>query len=180
MTTLATMNRRQFLGTTTSGLTLGFSLNTFGPMSDAQAAVAPATVNTWLSVGTDSSITLTVGASDMGQGSFQGLGQVLAEDLMVDPARVTLVQGGPTLVSPAPVGSAISTVGSSVTRNNYWRLRDASAIARQLGFDARFNDRWQILIQPIFQHRLQQLADHAFNGLVWRVRDAQGTSQARH
>ena len=139
MTTLATMNRRQFLGTTTSGLTLGFSLNTFGPMSDAQAAVAPATVNTWLSVGTDSSITLTVGASDMGQGSFQGLGQVLAEDLMVDPARVTLVQGGPTLVSPAPVGSAISTVGSSVTRNNYWRLRDASAIARETLVQAAMN-----------------------------------------
>ena len=75
----------------------------------------------------------------MGQGSFQGLGQMLAEDLMVDPARVTLVQGGPTLATPAPVGTAIDTVGSSVTRNNYWRLRDAGAIARETLVQAAMN-----------------------------------------
>ncbi len=101
MNALATMDRRQFLGTTASGLTLGFTLNGFGPMREAHAAAASTQVNTWLSVGTDNSIVLTVGASDMGQGSFQGLGQVLAEDLMVDHARVTLVQGGPTMVPPA-------------------------------------------------------------------------------
>lgn len=138
MKTFATMDRRQFLGTTASGLTLGFALNSFGPLREAQAA-APTAVNTWLSVGTDNSITLTVGASDMGQGSFQGLGQVLAEDLMVDPARVTLVQGGPTMTLPAPVGAAISTVGSSVTRNNYWKLRDAGAITRETLVQAAMN-----------------------------------------
>ena len=127
----ATLNRRQFLGTTAaSGLTLGFALNGFAPMREAHAA-ASARVNSWLTVGTDNSITLTIGASDMGQGSFQGLGQILAEDLMVDYTRVTLVQGGPTLVSPAPIGSAINTVGSGVTRSNYWKLRDAGAIARE-------------------------------------------------
>ncbi len=68
----------------------------------------------------------------MGQGSFAGLAQILCEDLMVDPARVQLVQGGPTLATPAPVGSAINTVGSGVTRNNFWRLRDAGATAREM------------------------------------------------
>jgi len=48
--------------------------------------------------------------------------------------------------------------------------------AFQLGFDPRFNDRRQILVQPILQHRLQQFADDAFDGLVRRVRDAQRTS----
>jgi isoquinoline 1-oxidoreductase beta subunit len=127
------MQRRQFLaagGAFTLGLTLGS-----GP---AEAAAGQA-VNTWLTVGADNSITLTIGSSDMGQGSFQGLAQVLAEDLMVDPLRVQLVQGAPTLVTPAPIGSAINTVGSSVTRNNYWRLRDAGAIARETLVQAAMN-----------------------------------------
>lgn len=139
MNNLVTMDRRGFLGTTAGGLTFGFALNGFGPMPEAQAAVSTARVNSWLSVGADNSITLTVGASEMGQGSFQGLGQVLAEDLMVDPTRIALVQGAPTMAVPAPLGAAISTVGSSVTRNNYWRLRDAGAIARETLVQAAMN-----------------------------------------
>lgn len=130
METIGSIDRRQFLGATAGGLTLGFVLGGLTHGQSAQAA-GTGTVNSWLNVGTDNSITLTIGASEMGQGSFSGLGQILAEDLMVDFTRVKLVQGGPTLASPAPVGSAISTVGSGVTRGNFWRLRDAAAIARE-------------------------------------------------
>jgi isoquinoline 1-oxidoreductase subunit beta len=136
-----TLDRRQFLGTlgaAAGGLTLAFALN--DPAQAARAAVrgtAGANVvgtalNSWLAIGSDDSITLTIGSSDMGQGSFQGLAQVLCEDLMVDPTRVHLAQGVPTMASPAPIGTAINTVGSSVTRNNFWRLRDAGAIAREM------------------------------------------------
>ena len=126
----AQLDRRQFLGGAlgaTAGLTLGLSL----PGRDAQAATTSA-VNSWLTIASDDSITLVIGSSDMGQGSFAGLAQILCEDLMVSPGRVKLVQGGPSLASPAPVGSAILTAGSGVTRNNYWRLRDAGAIAREM------------------------------------------------
>ena len=133
MTTTVLLQRRQFLGAA-GAFTLGFSL----PGLDAQAATA-ARVNSWLTVASDNTITLTIGASDMGQGSFQALAQVLAEDLMVDPLRVQLLQGGPTMVAPAPIGSAINTVGSGVTRNNYWRLRDAGAIARETLVQAAMN-----------------------------------------
>ena len=124
-----TLDRRAFLGSGT-GLTLALLLPAASRLEAATGA-APAQVNAWLSIGSDDGITLTIGCSDMGQGSFSGLAQVLCEDLMVDPARVRLVQGGPTLKTPVPVGSAINTVGSSVTRSNYWRLRDAGAIARE-------------------------------------------------
>lgn len=123
--TTATLSRRGFLATA-SGLTLGLVLPERG------AAAGGSAVNAWLTIAADNSITLTIGASDMGSGSFAGLGQILAEDLMVDPTAVTLVQGGPTLASPAPLGTAINTVGSGVTRNNFWKLRDASAIAREM------------------------------------------------
>lgn len=124
------IDRRRFLGAGaagTLGLTLGLSL----AGREAEAATLNA-VNSWLTIGTDGSITLTIGASDMGQGSVAGLAQVLCEDLMVNCGRVTLVQGAPSLANPAPLGCAINTVGSSVTRSNYWRLRDAGAIAREM------------------------------------------------
>lgn len=121
----AGLDRRQFVATAT-GLTLGLVLG-----GKAEAATSTA-VNAWLTIGADGSITLASGASDMGQGSFSGLAQILCEDLMVDPAQVKVVPAAPSLAAPAPVGVAINTVGSSVTRNNFWRLRDAGAIAREM------------------------------------------------
>lgn len=121
-----TIDRRSFLAAS-GAFTLGLAL----AEGRAEAASGGNAVNSWLTVGADNSVTLTVGASDMGQGSVQGLAQILAEDLMVDPNRITIVQGGPTMANPAPVGTATNTVGSSVTRNNYWRLRDAGAAARE-------------------------------------------------
>ncbi len=139
----AHLQRREFLAGSVANtvvFTLGFQL--VGREAQAATAVtstATQVVNTWLSIAADNSIILTVGASDMGQGSVQGLAQILAEDLMVNPARVRIAQGGPTMVTPAPVGAAINTVGSSVTRNNFWRLRDAGAIARETLVQAAMN-----------------------------------------
>ena len=122
-----------------TGLTLAFFLPTVSRLGTADAASSAAQVNTWLRIGTDDSITLTIGASEMGQGSFSGLAQILAEDLMVDYARVSTVQGSPTLANPAPVGTSINTVGSGVTRSNLWRMRDAGAIAREMLVQAAMN-----------------------------------------
>jgi isoquinoline 1-oxidoreductase beta subunit len=137
------ITRRQFLaaaaGSVGSGFVLSFSIPMAVGTGDAHAAGPASQVAAWLAVGTDESITMTIGSSEMGQGSFSGLAQLLAEDLMVDYNRVVTVQGGPTLASPAPVGTAINTVGSSVTRTSYWRMRDAGAIARETLVQAAMN-----------------------------------------
>ncbi len=133
-----TISRRRFLGAL-GGFTLGFTLPELARVNGAQAAGVTSQINSWLNIGTDESITLTIGSSEMGQGSFSGLAQILAEDLMVDYTRVALAQGGPTLANPAPIGTAINTVGSSVTRTNYWKLRDAGAIARETLVQAAMN-----------------------------------------
>ena len=127
------VSRREFLGAST-GLTLGLSLGAslVTAPSEAASTSAASAVNTWLTIAGDDSITLTVGASEMGQGSVSGLAQVLCEDLMIDPTRVRIAQGGPTLASPAAIGTAINTVGSSVTRANFWKMRDAGAVAREM------------------------------------------------
>ncbi|MFO1320017.1 MAG: molybdopterin cofactor-binding domain-containing protein [Burkholderiales bacterium] len=139
MDTAMNLSRRNFLASSASGLVLGFVLPGLTAPHDADAAGTATPINSWLTIGSDDSITLTIGASEMGQGSFSGLAQILAEDLMVDYARVATVQGGPTLVNPAPVGTAINTVGSSVTRRNYWTLRDAAAVAREMLVQAAMN-----------------------------------------
>ena len=125
------ISRRGFLGRVGGGLVLGVFLPGLSRLSEADAAVPGTQVNAWLQIGLDESITLTVGSSEMGQGSFSGLAQILAEELMVDYSRVVTAQGGPTIATPAPVGTAINTVGSSVTRANFWKLRDAGASARE-------------------------------------------------
>ena len=132
------VGRRGFLATA-GGLTLGFFLPEVSRLGEAEAATTGTTVNTWLSIGSDESITLTIGSSEMGQGSFSGLAQILAEDLIVDYAKVTTVQGGPTLASPAPIGTSINTVGSSVIRANFWKMRDAGAAAREMLVQAAMN-----------------------------------------
>ena len=120
-----TMDRRQFLGATAGGPDAGLHAGRRLAPATSQAAATPQPVNTWLTVGTDNSITLTVGATDMGQGSLQGLAQVLAEDLMVDFKRVTLVQGRATLVDarrrsarrspPSAPASRAATTGACAT-----------------------------------------------------------------
>ena len=131
--------RRSFLKVAAaSGFTLTFVMPEFSRVAEAECATATQ-VTAWLNIGSDETIVLTIGSSEMGQGSFTGLAQILAEDLMVDFARVKTVQGGPTVVVPAPVGASINTVGSSVVRTNFWRMRDAGAIAREMLVKAAMN-----------------------------------------
>ncbi len=138
MTTQTQPSRRGFITAATGGLTLSFLLPEINRLGELQAAV-PGTVNTWLQIATDNTITLTIGASEMGQGSFSALAQILAEDLMVDYAKIRTVQAQPSVTSTRPVGASINTVGSSVTRTNFWKMRDAGAIARELLVQAAMN-----------------------------------------
>lgn len=144
------VSRRTLVKGAVGGLVVGLVLNEGSglpkaldpllPGADSASAAAPGTqVNSWLHIGTDDSITLTVGASEMGQGSFSTLAQVLAEELYVDYDLVSVVQGRPSLTNPAPIGCSLSTVGSSVTRSNFWKMRDAAATAREMLVSAAMN-----------------------------------------
>lgn len=139
MDTIENPSRRRFLATGASGLMLAFALPDPLGLRTAEAAGSATQVNSWLHIGSDDTITLTVGASEMGQGSFSGLAQVLCEDLMVDFARIQTRQGSPTLANPAPVGTSLNTVGSSIVRRNYWAMRDAGAAAREMLVQAAMN-----------------------------------------
>lgn len=134
------IDRRGFLAKAGAGLTLAFCLPEVPRVAELQASAAvPGLVNTWLKIGTDGTVSLTIGASEMGQGSFSALAQVLAEELMVDYAKVVTIQGAPSLASVQPIGASVNTVGSSVTRTNFWKMRDAGAGAREMLVQAAMN-----------------------------------------
>ncbi|HEY1757392.1 MAG TPA: molybdopterin cofactor-binding domain-containing protein [Bryobacteraceae bacterium] len=136
-------SRRDFLATAGAGLTLGFFFEATPRVAEARmpgVAGPPANtqVNTWLNISSSGVVTLTIGSSEMGQGSFSGLAQILAEDLMVDYSAIQTVQGVPATGTPA-VGNSIGTFGSTVIRDNYWSMRQAGAAAREMLVSAAMN-----------------------------------------
>jgi len=136
-------NRREFLVIGGAGLTLGFSLEQGSRRAEAQPAgiagpPAKTQVNTWLNISSAGLITLTIGSSEMGQGSFSGIAQILSEDLMVNYNAIQTAQGVPATGATA-VGNSIGTYGSTVTWTNYWSLRQAGAAAREMLVQAAMN-----------------------------------------
>jgi len=82
------MKRRTFLASA-SGLTFSLALGGSGLMAkDAQASDNAMKVNAWITIGTDSSITLMVPTAEMGQGTLTALPLILAEELDADWSKV--------------------------------------------------------------------------------------------
>lgn len=129
------IGRRGFLVTSAGGLSLGFFLPGFSRLNEIEAeplnTVDGTQINAWIKIGVDESITVTVGAAEMGQGSMSSLPQIVAEELMVDYAKVSALQ--------APASQAYVTAGSGTVRNQYLPLRRAGAAARELLIQAAMN-----------------------------------------
>jgi isoquinoline 1-oxidoreductase beta subunit len=138
------VSRRKFLVIGgASGLTLGFAVQGGGRKAFAQppgiaGPPAQTQVNTFLNITSGGVITLTIGSSEMGQGSFSGLAQVLSEDLMVNYNTIKTAQGEPAVGAPQ-VGNSIGTYGSTVTWTTYWAMRSAGAAAREMLVSAAMN-----------------------------------------
>ena len=74
-----TVSRRSFIVTgaaATGGFMLGFHLPTAGRIPKASAAGA-VEVNAWIVIGTDDSVTIRVHRSEMGQGAFTAVPQLV-------------------------------------------------------------------------------------------------------
>ena len=139
MTTPSKLSRRNFIrisGITGAALTLGFYNNASGKsvavVNAATAAGKGIELNAWISIDTLGKVTIVNHRSEMGQGSFQSVPQIIAEELEVDLNEVNIVfaQGSQTLY-----GSQI-TGGSSTIRGTYKRLLNLSATAREMLLEA--------------------------------------------
>jgi len=128
------MNRRGFLHTsaaTAGGLLIGLTLPLRARAAGATAATA-GDLTAFVRIGADGRVPFLVPKSEMGQGVYTGLAQVLADELEVD-WRSVAVESAPVApvynVSFAPMQF---TGGSSSIASSFEPLRRAGATARAL------------------------------------------------
>jgi isoquinoline 1-oxidoreductase subunit beta len=140
------ISRRNFIklsGLTGAAFTLGFYFPTNAKeakiINAKEASLPDIELNAWISIDTAGKVTIINHRSEMGQGSFQSVPQIIAEELEVDMNEIDIVfaQGSQT-----KYGSQI-TGGSSTIRGSYQRLLKLSASAREMLIEAAAN-RWKV------------------------------------
>ena len=136
------LSRRGFIavsGGAGAGLVLGFGLLGCDRRAEAIAALGPGTLNAWIRIDTDDSVSFLLSESEMGQGTHTALAMLLAEELEVPWDRIR--------TEHAPADQDLygrqSTGGSTSMRTNYDRMRVAGASARLMLIEAAAL-RWEV------------------------------------
>jgi isoquinoline 1-oxidoreductase subunit beta len=124
------------------GLVLAMTLPAFGGRARTDAG-AQSTLNAWLRIGADDSITILVDRSEMGQGVYTALPMLLAEELEIDLAAVKIVSA-PAGDAYVNAGNGGQITGTSNSVSDAWeRLRSAGAQARSMLISAAAQ-RWRV------------------------------------
>jgi isoquinoline 1-oxidoreductase beta subunit len=133
-------SRRDFIvkGAKSSGLLLGVTISGAMPLvmsaSRAQAnpVGGPGSVNAWVRIGADESVTIQVGSAEMGQGVATSLTQIVAEELQADWTRVR-AEFAPADAAYANFATHLQLTGGSMSVRGYYNgLRAAGAAAREM------------------------------------------------
>lgn len=130
-----TPNRRQLLGGALAGLVIGFNLPTGRAMAEAArgaaATDAGATMNAFLRIAPDNTITVICKHIEFGQGPYTGVATILADELDADWSQIR-VQSAPADVKLyANLAFGMQGTGGSTAIFNSWdQLRNAGAEAR--------------------------------------------------
>jgi nicotinate dehydrogenase subunit B len=95
--------------------------------SETKPPLQPTQLDSWIAVQADGSVTAFFGKMDMGQGVDVAIGQIVAEELDVSPARVKVVMGD-TAVTVNQGGAS----GSTGVERGGIPLRNAAAEARRI------------------------------------------------
>jgi isoquinoline 1-oxidoreductase beta subunit len=137
----ADINRRQFLA---AGSGLSFSLvmgAAIGPMGAlAQTNDSRISINAWVNIATDNTITIVAPTAEMGQGTLTTLPLILAEELDADWSKVKVEIAPPNpkvYGNPHPLLNGGQASLASVAVPGYFKpLRVAGAQARRVLMDA--------------------------------------------
>ncbi len=135
MTIQNKVSRRNFIkvsGITGAALTLGLYTPTQGAelelLKTDTAKNLGVELNAWISIDTTGKVTIMNHRAEMGQGAFQTVPQMIAEELEVDLDQVNIVFG---IGNEKKYGSQI-TGGSSTVRSAYKHLLRMGASAREM------------------------------------------------
>jgi len=126
------ISRRSFLKIT--GLTIAVSATPFGydvinASAQKEGSFKP---NVWFEITPNNRITMTMGPSEMGQGTHTALGMVIADELEADWKQVRIVQGPASDAFKNPAMGDQITVASASVRGFYEPLRKAGAAGRAM------------------------------------------------
>ena len=121
------INRRDFIrisGLTGAALMLGLTAKA----RVIKAGASDVELNAWISIDSTGKVTIINHRAEMGQGSFQAVPQIIAEELEVDLDDVKIIFG---VGNEKKYGSQI-TGGSSTVRGSYKHLGQMGASAREM------------------------------------------------
>jgi isoquinoline 1-oxidoreductase subunit beta len=139
METKQHVSRRKFLkltGMTGTVLALGAYLPVFGKewqiISAEEAEASGIELNAFISIDTTGKVTIVNHRAEMGQGTFQSIPQIIAEELEVDMNAINIVfaDGNERKYGGQTAG------GSSSIRTTYKRLSQVGATAREMLIEA--------------------------------------------
>ncbi len=143
----SSLSRRNFIrlsGMTGAALTIGYFMPALGNgkpviLTGEQAAAAGIDLTAWVRINSSGLVTIFSHRAEMGQGAYQSIPQIVAEELEVDLAKVKVefAQG-----HPSKYGSQI-TGGSSTVRGSFKSLLNAGATAREMLIAAAASN-WQV------------------------------------
>jgi isoquinoline 1-oxidoreductase beta subunit len=142
METKNTLSRRNFIklsGMTGAALTLGLHAAHGGETKVVKVDVANVELNAWISIDSSGKVTIMNHRAEMGQGAYQSVPQMIAEELEVDLDKVDIVFG---IGNEKKYGNQI-TGGSSTVRSAYKHLGRMGASAREMLMTAAAN-KWNV------------------------------------
>jgi isoquinoline 1-oxidoreductase beta subunit len=151
---METLSRRKFIKVTSTAatfLSIGFETSALGKeklVSNLTGDLTKTDLNQFISIGTDGSIVLFNHRPEMGQGTFQSVPMILAEELEVGLDQIEI---RPSAANRDLYGSQM-VVGSSSIRSEFDKLRKMGAAAREMLKQAAAN-KWKVSINECFATR---------------------------
>jgi len=133
MSVIINESRRGFLKTSVlagGGLVVGFMLP--GAARFAAAASPVFRPNAYLRIGSDNSVTVLCGLSEMGQGVHTAIPMLVAEELDADWSKIRVEQAATDPAFKNPIFGLQATGGSSAVRGHWEPMRKAGATARAM------------------------------------------------
>lgn len=128
-----TLSRREFLKVS-SALGGGFALEFRFPVASAAAGGAATTeVNAWIVIHPDDRVVIRIARSEMGQGTYTALAQLIAEELDCEWTKVSAEFASPNEhIRRDRIWGSMSTGGSMGVRSSQDYVRKAGASARAM------------------------------------------------
>jgi isoquinoline 1-oxidoreductase subunit beta len=145
-------SRRQFLaGAAGVGLTVAFHIPGARAQGAAAAAAAQSPFNAYIRIAPDNTVTVLSAHMDMGQGPYQGIATLVADELDAEWAQMRAegAAGNMNLYGNIAWGGAAQGTGGSTAMVSSWeRYRRAGAIARSMLVSAAAKT-WSVPAQEI-------------------------------